>query len=287
MQEVIEVFPDCSIDLFVKGNLASILFENYKNIDELIKLPRKPFKSLIDYSKVWLALRKKKYDLVLNIDANSSSGRLSTKFSKAKFKSFGDEGEALQSQYPDYGHIAKAPVYNFRYLLSQIGLKPRQIAIPSLNLKLDEEELNKGKKQLDELIDPRKRTICIYTFATGEKCYSRDWWLEFYDQLLARYPGYNIFEMLPIENVSQVDFKAPSFYSKDLRLIASIFANTEVFIGADSGMMHLASASGIPVIGLFSVTSIPKYEPYNTGSVAIDTNSQGVADIFKAVDKIL
>jgi hypothetical protein len=70
-----------------------------------------------------------------------------------------------------------------------------------------------------------------------------------YDRLKAEYSNYNIIEVLPVENVSQIGFKAPTFYSKDVREIGALMANTEVFIGGDSGIMHLASAS--KVSGLF------------------------------------
>jgi ADP-heptose:LPS heptosyltransferase len=45
-------------------------------------------------------------------------------------------------------------------------------------------------------------------------------------------------------------------------------ANTEVFIGGDSGIMHLASASKVST-GLFSRDNINMYAPYNNNSVAI------------------
>jgi hypothetical protein len=38
------------------------------------------------------------------------------------------------------------------------------------------------------------------------------------------------------ENVSQIAFK-PTFYSKDIREIGAVIANTEIFIGADSGII--------------------------------------------------
>jgi muconolactone delta-isomerase len=66
--------------------------------------------------------------------------------------------------------------------------------------------------------------------------------------LKAEYSNYNIIEVLPVENVSQIGFKAPTFYSKDVREIGALMANTEVFI--DSGIMHLASASKVST-GLF------------------------------------
>src|SRR5690606_36145886 len=67
VQEVQQLFPKASIDLFVKGTVAPILFKNY-GINEYIKLPRKPLKELTNYFKVWLKIRNKKYDLVINVE---------------------------------------------------------------------------------------------------------------------------------------------------------------------------------------------------------------------------
>jgi ADP-heptose:LPS heptosyltransferase len=41
VQEVTDTFPNCKIDLFVKE--TAIIFENYENIDSIIKLPKKAF----------------------------------------------------------------------------------------------------------------------------------------------------------------------------------------------------------------------------------------------------
>ena len=54
VQEVSEMFPNCKIDLFVKGTLAPIIFEKYDSVDKRIHLPKNPFKSLKEYSQVWI-----------------------------------------------------------------------------------------------------------------------------------------------------------------------------------------------------------------------------------------
>src|SRR5690606_33263644 len=139
-------------------------------------------------------------------------------------------------------------------------------------LKLDSAELLAGKKVLNQIIDDTKRTICLFTYATGDKCFSTHWWGNFYTKLKAKYTSYNIIEILPVENVSQIGFQAPTFYSTDIREIGAVIAQADLFIGADSGIMHLASAVKTPTIGLFSVSDIKKYEPYDNSSIAIDTN---------------
>jgi len=286
VQEVVDTFPDCKIDLFVKGGAAPVIFKNYENVDRIIQLPGKPFKNLSTYVLQWMKIRKQRYDLVINVDENSSSGRLSAKFSKSDFKIFGEADESNQSD-PDLMHIAKKPVISFRKNLETPGLGNSQKAIPLLDLKLTSFEIDRGKEALSRLADPNKKTICIFTFATGDKCYCEDWWLGFYERLRLDYPNYNIIEILPMHNASQIGFAAPSFYSKDIREIASLIANTEIFIGADSGMMHLASASKTTVVGLFSVTNIEKYKPYGNNSIAIDTKIGNLSDWFEQIARVI
>ncbi|MDR0413500.1 MAG: glycosyltransferase family 9 protein [Dysgonamonadaceae bacterium] len=289
VQEIRLIFPDAKIDLFVRGGIASVVFENYENVDRIIRLPRKPFKELIAYTGVWLSLVKRRYDLVINAVSNSSSGRLSTAFARAKIKLYGDEYPELKSVYNDYDHIAKTAVYNLRRYLSLSGCNVNRAAMPVLDVRLTPSELAHGKAQLDKLVSPARKSIALYTYATGGKCYPVAWWTAFYEKLKEKYGGgYHIIEVLPIENVSQIAFRAPAFYSKDIREIAALMANTVIYIGADCGIMHLASAAGIPVAGLFAITNTAVYGPYNAGSVAINTNRLSQTDdLLQIIGQIL
>nr|WP_245176809.1 glycosyltransferase family 9 protein [Flavobacterium aquidurense] len=287
VQEVTEIFPNCKVDLFVKGTLSPIIFENYENIDKIIDLPKRPFKSLLKYMNVWISIKRQNYDIAINVDQNSSSGRLAVQFSNAKYKFYGDSNEETQLVKNDYEHIAKYPVYNFRYYLTKLRVPKSNKIIPPLDLKLSSSEIAEGKKILNDLFHNDKRTICIFTFATGEKCLSEEWWENFYAQLKEEYKNYNILEILPVENVSQIAFKTPSFYSKDIREIGSVIANADLFIGADSGIMHLASAVQTPTIGLFSVSNIKKYEPYDNSSIAVDVKTYTQKDYLRTINSIL
>ena len=190
-------------------------------------------------------------------------------------------------KYNDYEHIAKYPVYEFRSFLTKLGFPENENPVPSLDLELSVSEINEGQKIVKDLIKNDKETICIFTYATSDKCYSTAWWEGFYERLKTEYQEYNIIEILPVENISQIGFKATTFYSKDVREIASIIANTKLFIGADSGIMHLASAAKTPTIGLFSRQNINTYKPYNNNSTAIDTNTGSMDEWIKTINNIL
>ena len=287
VQEIAETFPDCKIDLFVKGGLGPIVFKNYENVDNIIQLPKRPLKQLLRYVKGWTSIRKHKYDIVIDADKKSSSGRLSFLFANSKDKISGNIIEDIDRKYNDYKHHAKFPVYNFRNYLTEIGFAQKDTPIPSVNLKLTSAEIARGKELLDELTDSTRQTISLFTYATGKKCYSESWWDKFYQRLQTEFPHLNIVEVLPVENISKLSFKAPAFYSKDVRDIASFIANTLVFVGADSGIMHLGSSSQTPTVGLFSVTDQTLYEPYNEGSVAINTNIINTDDCIKMIRDII
>lgn len=288
VQDLIDMFPDCEIDLFVKGGLAPIIFKNYTNIHAFIPLPKKVVKQFATYIKGWKTITARRYDLVINTVSNSSSGRLSTKFANARYRFFGDDVPELAAKHKDHGHMAKNVVYNLRHYLTRLGYPASQKPVPFLDLKLAPAELANGRKLVWDLVQNDKPTICLYTYATGAKCYSPEWWGNFYERLKTVYrTTYNIIEMLPVENVSQIAFKAPSFYSKDVREMGAMIAHTSVFIGADSGIMHLASAALTPTVGLFSVTDIAPYEPYNPGSIAIDTKTSGLDDWMREIGRIL
>lgn len=287
VQEVIDTFPNCEIDLFVKGGVAYPVFENFKEVSKIIQLPRKPFNNLFKYAKSWVSIKAKSYDLVINGDKNSSSGRLLTNLAKSKIKVFGDVNESIQEKYSDHLHISKYPIYNLRYNLERLGFEKNDKPIPVLDIKLTPSEKAKGELILKDITKNDKKTICIYTNATGDKCYSETWWETFYERLKLEYSDFNIIEMLPIENISKINFKSPNFYSKDIREMGAIISHTSIFIAADNGVMHLASASLTPCVGFFSVTDENIYGPYGNGSVAINTNDTKIEDWIKSINGIL
>jgi ADP-heptose:LPS heptosyltransferase len=286
IQELADTFPRAKVDLFVKGGIAPIIFGHYDNVDRIIMLPQKPFSNPFRYVAGWSRLKNRRYDIAINVDGKSSSGRLSTRLASAAYKFYGDETET-NPRSPDARHIAKRPVYALRSGLKKLGLRVARRTMPGLNLKLTRNERSKGKEILKKIIGNNKKTIALFTYATGRKCYSEQWWSSFYKKLRAEYRGYNIIEILPVENVSKIGFRAPTFYSKDIREIASVIAGTDVFIGADSGIMHLASAAQTPTIGLFSVTDQTKYKPYNERSIAVDTNKTTPNGLIRILNKIL
>ena len=94
-------------------------------------------------------------------------------------------------------------------------------------------------------------------------------------------------EILPVENVSQINFLSTHLYSKDLREIASIIENSVIFLGADSGMMHLSVSTNTTTVGFFNVTNPNLYGPYGDKNQSINTNSTPINEIMEKIKRLI
>jgi len=288
IQEINRTFPDAKIDLFLKGTAGKMIFENYHAVDRLLMLPRQHFRQFYRYMYCWISLKSRTYDLAINANSGSSSGRLATGFARAKHYFQGEE-TAHSADFPDdYHHFAKKSIYQLRRFLEKSGIPDTKEEIPPLDIKLKENEKTNGKNLLKQITKNEKPVIGIYTHATLNKCFSKDFWKPFYQSLEENYSEkYQIMEILPIENISQIDFASPNFYSKNIRELASMISAMEIFISADCGMMHLASATKIPVIGLFKFDTMETYKPYANKSVGVPPEHLNTGYISKQIDNII
>ena len=281
VKEVIDIFPNAEIHLFLMGNIGDLVFENYKEVTKIINLPRKPFKNILNYYACWFSIFHHNYDLAINANRVSSSGKLAVKLSKSRYKFFNVFNKEL-SKNKDYTHNAKNPIYNLRYHLKN-QIDRENYTMPKLDFKLRDYEIQNGEKLLKSMFRQQKPIISIFTFATGNKCLSKDWWSELYSEIKNFKDNYNILEILPAENVSQIDFVAKTYYSRNIREIASVMSNVKIFIGADSGMMHLANSSNATTIGLFSITEPEFYGVYGNKNININTNDKGIDFIIDTI----
>jgi len=282
IQELESTFPNSEIDLLVNQSCAIQLYQNYDNVNQVIELPQNPFKNPIKYIRTFVRLRSKKYDLAINAVKESSCGRLFTKVSNARFKYVGNR----ESDNKDV-HVAKQVIYSLRNFLPNIGVKANDAIPANLDLRLANDELIHGGSLVYDIVQNAQPIICLYTCTTDTKCHTEKWWLNLYEHLQKAFPDVNIIEILPEENVSKFGFRAPVLFSNDIRELAAMIANTDVFIGGCNEIMHLASSSLTPTIGLFTATDIEKYKPYNQGSIAIKTNEVEFNDLIVFVENAL
>lgn len=61
--------------------------------------------------------------------------------------------------------------------------------------------------------------------------------------------------------------------------VAACLARCTLFVGNDSGLMHLAAAAGVPTLGLFGPTSSEEYAPAGVNAAAVVSTSALMQDL--------
>ena len=61
--------------------------------------------------------------------------------------------------------------------------------------------------------------------------------------------------------------------------VAACLARCALFVGNDSGLMHLAAAAGTPTLGLFGPTSAAEYAPAGPRGAAVLSKSDRMEDL--------
>ena len=77
--------------------------------------------------------------------------------------------------------------------------------------------------------------------------------------------------------------KYPAYFSSDLRKLASVLSGLAVYISADCGIMHLACASDVPTMGIFTVTNGGEWGPYGRGRHTIAAHGMAPEDVALAI----
>ncbi|MDO8421414.1 MAG: glycosyltransferase family 9 protein [Parvibaculum sp.] len=91
--------------------------------------------------------------------------------------------------------------------------------------------------------------------------------LEGADVLIALAPGERELARPVIDIIP--DANRIELVGEDLNLVAACFERVALYIGNDSGLMHLSAASGAPTLGLFGPTPDGRYDPWGTNTAQV------------------
>lgn len=285
LAEIEALYPGAEIDIVAGGHAAQTLFSDRFQVRQVLSLPRKMARHPWITLRLLRQLRRDTYDLAIDACNDSQSGRLLLAIAKARFKlGFPDVREGSESAWKERScpeHFAHRGVF----LLRTAYAEKIDRAYPPLNLRVSEVEKQEARRTLIAILGESRKpadtrpVIGIFTNATGAKCYDEAWWTQFVSTLQTLQPEVQIVDLVAEHGQSQLGGNHASYYTRDLRRLASMISNMDGFISADCGVMHLAVASGTPTLGLFSATSPDKYGPDGSANAAVDTRAMSTADV--------
>jgi heptosyltransferase-3 len=285
LAEVEVLYPGAEIDLVTGGKAAQNMFANRFQIRHVFSLPQKIARHLFSTIGMLRQVRRNSYDLAIDACDGSQSGRLLLAVVKARFKL--GLPDARGGRESAWHHLPCPEYFGHRgvFLLRTAYAGKVDRTYPPLNIRLSEQEKQQARLALAAVLGESARqpgtqpVVGLFANATGAKRYSADWWLHFVNALQALRPDVRIVDLVAEHGQTQLGGNFPSYYTRDLRRLASVISNMDAFISADCGVMHLAVASGTPTLGLFSVTCAVKYGPCGQGHTAIGTSALSPAEV--------
>jgi len=183
----------------------------------------------------------------------------------------------------------KGVKHEVEYNLDLMRLLCKDIHTPKINLAIDNSDTLKAL----DIIDLTKKYAVIHPFTSNpSKKIEDDFWMS----LVNRLKNSCAKDVVIIGSKDEMSVSAElskKFKIEDLtgklslrNLAAFLKYNCSVFIGLDSGPMHLASIIGVPVVGLFKTSNSKRWGPFNTQSLILENKSeeglkQKIEDIIK------
>ena len=247
-------FPHCSLYI-ATGKTAASLFKNFNNIKKIFILEKKFFK--IHWLELWSRTFFNKWDIVIDLRGSIISYFL---FNKKKYV---------------YKSINKN-IHRLDELA--ILMETKHLPLPWIPvLKKDMKKISKDFLKLKNSIAigasanwpakiwPSKNFVKLIHMFLKEKQFGKKKSIVFFGS------------SKDLKNIKKITkhlkkFKVKNLCGKlNLIEVAAHLKKCKIFIGNDSGLMHIASASGIPTLGLFGPSLESRYAPKGNNSYYIRT----------------
>ena len=283
-------YNKAEIDWIVEKK-AIDLVEMNPYIDNVYELPKAKWKDDFKENKLealkeakdfFKNFKKKRFDKVLDVHGLFKSG-ITTYFSGAN-KRYGpsDGREGSKLFYTDILDLPEAKIHQVERsmnLARSFGAKTKEIDyglnVPENIKKRLKEKAENWNLELDNL-------VVINPFTTWE---SKDWFIEKYNlltnELLEKYDYQIVFtggpgEKEKIEKIlNDVKNKNRVFNlagETDLKELTELYKKAKLFIGGDTGPLHLAAALELPVVAIMGPTDPKTHGPYNENSIVLQAD---------------
>ena len=250
---VINYFVDQNKDAkltFVVGQTAAPLLKNYKNIENIIVFQKRKFN--LHWFEIFQKTFKTKWDIVIDFRSSAISYLLRNN-KKYIFK-----------KHQNIHHIEQ--------LNSSFGFNCSNLYIP-----ISDDEKNKADYDLDRSF---KHIVIFPGGNWSPKVWSSDNFNAIMKLLLDKYNNIKFILVGSLEEKNKFYNKLIKgikeellidLFGYNLTLTSAYMQKSNIFIGNDSGLMHLAVANKLRVISLFGPTNDKIYGPYGSDDIVIRT----------------
>jgi len=259
-------YKKSNIDILVTSRNKEIFYNN-KDINNVKVLKLNPISI-----KLFILKNYKKYDLVIDMEEYLNTSAIIAFYTGKKRIGYSHGIRSnLYTETVDYND-KQHTVYTFLDLLKPLGIKKTVEKLPQLNYSLND------KKNIDNLLKKyniNKKMLIGLGIGAAESAKSRMWPMERFaelsDYLIKKYNA----KIILIGNREEKNFtdqlqnliknKNNSFNVAgkiNVREMFYLISLCKLFIGNDSGPMHVAAAQGVKTIGLFGCNLPVRFAPF-------------------------
>ncbi|WP_158545042.1 glycosyltransferase family 9 protein [Dyella monticola] len=291
LSELEKIYPAAEIDILTRSSIADDVYGRFFNVQRIFRMPAHGVGHPFQFFGTLRRMRKIRYDLAIDADPLSQTGRLLMLLSNSTYTlGFSSPKKHGEITHPvplptDLESKGRRPVYLLRRAMG----RDTAADYPVPDIRLSAVEHEHGRAALmrslagSGITTPGRGIIGIFANATGPKQLSEAWWMRLITVLEAAHPEHRIVEILPHSGSSMLGSRYPAYYSSDLRKLASVLSGLDVYISADCGIMHLACASDVPTMGIFTVTNTAEWGPYGPGRHVIPGQGKEPEEVAHAI----
>jgi heptosyltransferase-3 len=254
LSHLIDRFPGASFTI-AAGPDAAPLFEDVPGLERLISLPKRR------WSMHWLTLYRavalKRWDMVVDLRASALAYLLWTRERRV-------------------AEAGRRPEHRVRQLARIFGLDPP----PAPRLEIAPRRMAEAAR----LVPPGGPVLAIGPAANWR---GKEWRAERFAELAQRltapgglFPSARVAVLAAAHERKQATPVIAALPPQrcidlvgkvDLLTAAAVLRRCALFIGNDTGLMHLAAATGVPTLGLFGPSPIELYAPWGPHTATVAT----------------
>jgi predicted lipopolysaccharide heptosyltransferase III len=258
-------FPGARLSVLVNRGTEDILRAN-PHVDEIITLDRG---SIVQQSRFVLAIRRRRFDTVVDLTDGDRAAVLTWSSGAAVRIGFNAEQRWTGRCYTTVVSVTAGSHRIERDLaaLDPLGVAARE-RVPRIWLTPEDDA--KVEQLIGEVGIPRDRRWVV--LQPGARYWFKAWPVERFAELADRLHdrfGFHVLvggspqeESLTQSVVGLAKSRLLSIAGRsDVRTLAALLKRSALFVGNDTGAMHIAAAVGTPVVGLFGPSNPSEWGP--------------------------
>ena len=275
-------YPQARISLLADKKLADLVQYN-KHIDECLLIDKKGkddhFGSFLRFI---LRLRKKHYDLVINLHRNERASALAAFSGAKRIVGYSKPGFSLffDKVMPNLKAVKHQIHSHFDVLREAVGIT--KIDDGGLEMWLPEEAERSAEQIWQQNFAPQDRVVALNIGASWKtKRWCDDYFAETADRLIDN--GYAVAFFGGPMDLELVETTMGKMRHKErdrvkvftgrvsLAELGALLKKCVLFITTDSGPMHVGVAQNVPIVTMFGSSPVPGFYPYDAKDVLIKT----------------